>query len=223
MELLDGLEPVFYKCHESVFKSLVKQKKMPIVAFFSFVNDCIKIFLYAFIEKKSALVLKILTRKSDIMKKIKLNLKHYLVFMELMPQDQILFLVILKRTIEEVYASYGYYELDTPIIESSEVLLAKAGGETEKQIYRFQKGDSDLSLRFDLTVPLAKYVAARYNELTFPFKRYQIGKVYRGERAQKGRFREFYQCDIDVIGNESLSLMYDVEIPSVIYDIFLRN
>ena len=142
-------------------------------------------------------------------------------FMELMPQDQILFSNI-KRTIEEVYASYGYYELDTPIIESSEVLLAKAGGETEKQIYRFQKGDSDLSLRFDLTVPLAKYVAARYNELTFPFKRYQIGKVYRGERAQKGRFREFYQCDIDVIGNESLSLMYDVEIPSIIYDIFKK-
>src|SRR5574344_2328978 len=116
-------------------------------------------------------------------------------FMELMPQDQILFSNI-KRTIEEVYASYGYYELDTPIIESSEVLLAKAGGETEKQIYRFQKGDSDLSLRFDLTVPLAKYVAKNYGELTFPFRRYQIGKVYRGERAQKGRYREFYQCDI---------------------------
>lgn len=140
-------------------------------------------------------------------------------FMELMPQDQILFSNI-KRTIEEVYASYGYYELDTPIIESSEVLLAKAGGETEKQIYRFQKGDSDLSLRFDLTVPLAKYVAARYNELTFPFKRYQIGKVFRGERPQKGRFREFYQCDIDVIGDEELSIKYDSEIPSIIYDIF---
>lgn len=158
--------------------------------------------------------------KSEIMKN-KVEPKTLSGFMELMPQDQILFSNI-KRTIEEVYASYGYYELDTPIIESSEVLLAKAGGETEKQIYRFQKGDSDLSLRFDLTVPLAKYVAARYNELTFPFKRYQIGKVYRGERAQKGRFREFYQCDIDVIGNESLSLMYDVEIPSIIYDIFKK-
>ena len=121
--------------------------------------------------------------KSEIMKN-KVEPKTLSGFMELMPQDQILFSNI-KRTIEEVYASYGYYELDTPIIESSEVLLAKAGGETEKQIYRFQKGDSDLSLRFDLTVPLAKCVAARYNELTFPFKRYQIGKVYRGERAQK--------------------------------------
>jgi len=142
-------------------------------------------------------------------------------FMELMPSDQILFDKI-KNTIEEVYASYGFYNLDTPIIESSEVLLAKAGGETEKQIYRFNKGDNDLSLRFDLTVPLAKYVAKRYNELIFPFKRYQIGKVYRGERPQKGRFREFYQCDIDVIGNETLSLRYDVEIPSVIYDIFKK-
>lgn len=142
-------------------------------------------------------------------------------FMELMPQDQILFDKI-KNTIEEVYASYGYYNLDTPLVESSEVLLAKAGGETEKQIYRFNKGDNDLSLRFDLTVPLAKYVAKRYNELIFPFKRYQIGKVYRGERPQKGRFREFYQCDIDVIGNESLSLRYDVEVPSIIYDLFKR-
>ena len=142
-------------------------------------------------------------------------------FMELMPADQILFDKI-KNTIEEVYASYGYYNLDTPVIELSEVLLAKAGGETEKQIYRFNKGDNDLSLRFDLTVPLAKYVAKRYNELIFPFKRYQIGKVYRGERPQKGRFREFYQCDIDVIGNETLSLRYDVEIPSIIYDIFKK-
>lgn len=142
-------------------------------------------------------------------------------FMELMPQDQILFDKI-KNIIEEVYSKYGFYHLDTPIIESSEVLLAKAGGETEKQIYRFNKGDSDLSLRFDLTVPLAKYVAKRYNDLIFPFKRYQIGKVYRGERPQKGRFREFYQCDIDVIGNEYLSMFYDAEIPSIIYDIFKK-
>ena len=142
-------------------------------------------------------------------------------FMELLPQDQIQFNRI-KNTIEEVYSSYGFYPLDTPVIESSEVLLAKAGGETEKQIYRFNKGDSDLSLRFDLTVPLAKYVAARYNELVFPFKRYQIGKVYRGERPQKGRFREFYQCDIDVIGNETLSIYYDALIPSIIYDIFKK-
>ena len=142
-------------------------------------------------------------------------------FMELMPQDQILFNKI-KKTIEEVYASYGFYPLDTPVIESASVLLAKAGGETEKQIYRFNKGDNDLALRFDLTVPLAKYVASRFNELSFPFKRYQIGKVYRGERPQKGRFREFYQCDIDVIGNESLSLLCDAEIPSIIYDLFKK-
>jgi len=142
-------------------------------------------------------------------------------FMELLPQDQIQFNKI-KNVIEEVYLKYGFYPLDTPIIESSEVLLAKAGGETEKQIYRFKKGDNDLSLRFDLTVPLAKYVAANYNELVFPFKRYQIGKVYRGERPQKGRFREFYQCDIDVIGNESLSIYYDALIPSIIYDIFKK-
>lgn len=151
----------------------------------------------------------------------KVNPKTLSGFMELMPQDQILFNKI-KNTIEKVYASHGFYPLDTPIIESSDVLLAKAGGETEKQIYRFNKGDSDLSLRFDLTVPLAKYVANRYKDLVFPFKRYQIGKVYRGERAQKGRFREFYQCDIDVIGDEKLSLSYDAEIPSIIYDIFKK-
>lgn len=142
-------------------------------------------------------------------------------FMELMPQDQILF-EKMKNTIESVYSSYGFYPLDTPIIELSSVLLAKAGGETEKQIYRFNKGDNDLSLRFDLTVPLAKYVASRSNELIFPFKRYQIGKVYRGERPQKGRFREFYQCDIDVIGSETLSILYDAEIPSIIYDLFKK-
>ena len=142
-------------------------------------------------------------------------------FMELMPQDQILF-DKMKNTIESVYSSYGFYPLDTPIIELSSVLLAKAGGETEKQIYRFNKGDNDLSLRFDLTVPLAKYVASRSNELIFPFKRYQIGKVYRGERPQKGRFREFYQCDIDVIGSETLSILYDAEIPSIIYDLFKK-
>ena len=153
--------------------------------------------------------------------KDKINPKTLSGFMELMPQDQILFEKI-KKVIEDVYSSYGFYPLDTPVIESSEVLLAKAGGETEKQIYRFNKGDNDLSLRFDLTVPLAKYVANRYNDLIFPFKRYQVGKVYRGERAQKGRFREFYQCDIDVVGNEKLSLLYDAEIPSIIYDIFKK-
>ena len=99
-------------------------------------------------------------------------------------------------------------------------MLAKAGGETEKQIYRFEKGDTDISMRFDLTVPLAKYVAKNYGNLSFPFRRYQIGKVYRGERAQKGRFREFYQCDIDIIGDGELSIINDAELPSVIYNVF---
>lgn len=142
-------------------------------------------------------------------------------FMELYPQEQVLFDKI-KNTIIDTYKSYGFYPIDTPVIELSEVLLAKAGGETEKQIYRFNKGDNDLSLRFDLTVPLAKYVAKRSNELVFPFKRYQVGKVFRGERAQKGRYREFYQCDIDIIGEEELSLKYDSEIVNVIYDIFTK-
>ena len=140
-------------------------------------------------------------------------------FMELLPQDQIKFnemLDIIKKT----YELYGFLPEETPIIESSEVLLAKAGGETEKQIYSFRKGDKDLSLRFDLTVPLAKYVAQYYNDLTFPYRRYQIGKVFRGERAQKGRYREFYQCDIDIIGDGKLSIINDAEIPSVIYTTF---
>ena len=140
-------------------------------------------------------------------------------FMELLPNEQILFNQI-KETIETTYKKYGFLPIDTPIIELSEVLLAKAGGETEKQIYRFQKGDNDLSLRFDLTVPLAKYVAKNYGNLSFPFKRYQIGKVYRGERAQKGRYREFYQCDIDIIGDGELDVINDAELPSVIYTIF---
>ena len=119
-------------------------------------------------------------------------------FMELMPNEQILFEQI-KQKIEKTYQKFGLLPLDTPILELSEVLLAKAGGETEKQIYRFEKGDTDISMRFDLTVPLAKYVAKNYGNLSFPFRRYQIGKVYRGERSQKGRFREFYQCDIEVV------------------------
>ena len=127
-------------------------------------------------------------------------------FMELLPADQMK-MERLMQVLRETYSLYGFTPLDTPIIESSEVLLAKGGGETEKQIYRFTKGDSDLSLRFDLTVPLAKYVAAHYGDLSFPFRRYQIGKVYRGERAQRGRFREFYQADIDVIGDGSLDIM----------------
>ncbi|NLD87108.1 MAG: histidine--tRNA ligase, partial [Clostridiales bacterium] len=141
-------------------------------------------------------------------------------FMELLPYRQIQFEKILE-TLRKTYELYGFTPLDTPIIESSEILLAKGGGETEKQIYRFQKGDSDLSLRFDLTVPLAKYVALNYSELSFPFKRYQIGKVYRGERAQRGRFREFYQADIDIVGDGSLDISNDAEIPSIIYRAFM--
>ena len=140
-------------------------------------------------------------------------------FMELMPNEQILF-EQMKQKIEKTYQKFGFLPLDTPILELSEVLLAKAGGETEKQIYRFEKGDTDISMRFDLTVPLAKYVAKNYGNLSFPFRRYQIGKVYRGERAQKGRFREFYQCDIDIIGDGELSIINDAELPSVIYNVF---
>ena len=137
-------------------------------------------------------------------------------FMELLPNEQILFNQM-KETIQKSYERFGFLPLNTPIIEMAEVLLAKAGGETEKQIYRFNKGETDLALRFDLTVPLAKYVAMHYGELSFPFKRYQIGKVYRGEKPQKGRFREFYQCDIDIIGDTELNCLYDAEIPNVIY------
>ncbi len=141
--------------------------------------------------------------------------------MELLPPDQILF-NRMYDTIREVYESFGFLPLDTPVLEYSNVLLAKAGGETEKQIYRFTKGDTDLSMRFDLTVPLARYVSLHKNDLVFPFKRYQMGKVYRGERPQKGRFREFYQCDIDIIGAEALDLMYDAEMPAVIYNVFTK-
>ena len=140
-------------------------------------------------------------------------------FMELLPEKQVFFdrmVAELRRT----YSLYGFTPLDTPLIEASEVLLAKGGGETEKQIYRFTKGDTDLSLRFDLTVPLAKYVALHQNELSFPFRRFQIGKVYRGERAQRGRFREFYQADIDIIGDGSLDIANEAEIPSIIYKTF---
>ena len=140
-------------------------------------------------------------------------------FMELLPQEQILFNQIQDK-IKNTYEKFGFLPLDTPIVEDSNVLLAKAGGETEKQVYRFSKGKSDLSLRFDLTVPLAKYVAKNYGELAFPFRRYQIGKVYRGERQQKGRFREFYQCDIDIIGDGNLSIINDAELPLIIYNIF---
>ena len=140
-------------------------------------------------------------------------------FMELLPSKQIRFekMVEILRT---TYASYGFAPLDTPVIEDAQILLAKGGGETEKQIYRFQKGDSDLALRFDLTVPLAKYVALHCNDLAFPFRRFQISKVYRGERAQRGRFREFYQADIDIIGDGKLDILNEAEIPAIIYKVF---
>ena len=139
-------------------------------------------------------------------------------FMELLPRPQQQMermMDILRRT----YSLYGFTPLDTPVIEAAEVLLAKGGGETEKQIYRFNKGDADLALRFDLTVPLAKYVALHYNDLSFPFRRYQIGKVYRGERAQRGRFREFYQADIDVIGDGKLGKKKGAELDAIYRDV----
>ena len=140
-------------------------------------------------------------------------------FMSLLPEDQVLF-DKMKDIIRKNFEKYGFLPLDTPLMESSEILLAKSGGETEKQIYQIKRGDNDLSIRFDLTVPLAKYVAENLNNLNFPFQRYEIAKVYRGERAQHGRFREFYQCDIDVIGRDGLSILYDAQMPSIVYSIF---
>ncbi|UOO37770.1 histidine--tRNA ligase [Oscillospiraceae bacterium CM] len=140
-------------------------------------------------------------------------------FMELLPERQALFDLMVAK-LRDTFSLYAFTPLDTPLVEASEVLLAKGGGETEKQIYRFTKGDSDLSLRFDLTVPLAKYVALHAGQLTFPFRRYQIGKVFRGERAQRGRFREFYQADIDVVGDGALDIVNEAEIPSIIYRCF---
>jgi len=140
-------------------------------------------------------------------------------FMELLPEPQMK-MEKMMSVLRETYSLYGFTPLDTPVIESAQVLLAKGGGDTEKQIYRFTKGDSDLALRFDLTVPLAKYVAGHYADLSFPFRRYQIGKVYRGERAQRGRFREFYQADIDIIGDGKLDIINEAEIPAIIYKTF---
>lgn len=140
-------------------------------------------------------------------------------FMELLPADQIIFNNIMN-IIKSNYEKSGFIPMDTPIIEKTEILLAKGGQETDKQIYRFTKGSNDISLRFDLTVPFARFSAQHMSELTFPFRRYQIGKVFRGERNQKGRYREFYQCDIDIINNGELSIINDAEIPSIIYSIF---
>ncbi len=145
----------------------------------------------------------------------KINTQVMSGFMELLPADQLIFNKMLD-TIRTTYERFGFIPLDTPVIERAEVLFANAGEETDKQIYRIDKGDTPQALRFDLTVPLARYVSEHMNELAFPFRRYHIGKVYRGERAQKGRYREFYQCDIDIIGNEQLNLINDAEILSVI-------
>ena len=150
---------------------------------------------------------------------MKINTKPLPGMMELLPEEQLEFDRICE-VIRKNYEKFGFAPIDTPIIERTETLLAKAGGETEKQIYRFLKGDNDLSLRFDLTVPTARFVAENFGQLQFPFKRSQIGKVYRGERAQRGRFREFYQCDIDVIGRDNLNIKYDAEVIAVIYSIF---
>ena len=140
-------------------------------------------------------------------------------FMELLPAKQAQ-LERMMQILRDTYSLYGFAALDTPAIEDAQILLAKGSGETDKQLYRFQKGDSDLALRFDLTVPLAKYVALHYNDLAFPFRRYQISKVYRGERAQRGRFREFYQADIDIIGDGKLDIINEAEIPAIIYRVF---
>ena len=150
---------------------------------------------------------------------MKINTKPLPGMMELLPEEQLEFDRIYE-VVRKNYEKFGFSPIDTPIIERTETLLAKAGGETEKQIYRFSKGDNDLSLRFDLTVPTARFVAENFGQLQFPFKRSQIGKVYRGERAQRGRFREFYQCDIDVIGRDNLNIKYDSEVIAVIYSIF---
>lgn len=140
-------------------------------------------------------------------------------FMELLPNEQIVFNKM-KDTIRRNYEKFGFLPINTPNIERSEILLAKGGGETEQQMYRFERGSTDMALRFDLTVPLARYVAQHYSDLEFPFRRYHIGKVYRGERNQRGRFREFYQCDIDIVGNNKIDIINDAEIPSIIYSIF---
>ena len=141
--------------------------------------------------------------------------------MELLPKEQLVFDNI-KEIIEDTYKKYQFMPIDTPVIEKNEILFAKGGGETEKQIYEIASDSKDMSLRFDLTVPLARYVSEHFQDLNFPFKRYHIGKVYRGERNQKGRYREFYQCDIDIIGHNSLSIYNDALLPRVIYEIFTK-
>ena len=139
--------------------------------------------------------------------------------MELLPEDQAVF-DRMKNTIEDTFKDYGFLSIDTPVIEKNEILFAKGGGETEKQIFEIASESKDMSLRFDLTVPLARYVSEHLSDLNFPFKRYQIGKVYRGERNQKGRYKEFYQADIDIIGNNKLSIYNDALLARVIFEAF---
>ncbi len=139
--------------------------------------------------------------------------------MELLPEDQVVFDDI-KAKIAKTFSDYQFLPIDTPLIEKNEILFAKGGGETEKQIFEIASDSKDMSLRFDLTVPLARFVAEHFQDLNFPFKRYPIGKVYRGERNQKGRYKEFYQCDIDIIGHNSLSIINDAILPRVILDVF---
>lgn len=153
--------------------------------------------------------------------KDKISTKTLPGFLEYLPAEQLAFNKM-KDTITSVYESYGFSPLDTPVLERQEVLLAKAGGETEKQIYCLEKGDEKLALRFDLTIPLARYVSEHFANLVFPFRRYHVAKVYRGERAQRGRFREFYQADIDIIAENELPLINDAEIVKVIYDVFTK-
>lgn len=141
--------------------------------------------------------------------------------MELLPHEQLIFNKM-KDIIRETYELFSFLPIDTPALEKTEILLAKGGGETEKQIYNIANTSTDTSLRFDLTVPLARYVSMHEHELKFPFKRYQIAKVYRGERNQKGRYREFYQCDCDIIGDEKLSKFYDAELVKIISIIFKK-
>ena len=140
-------------------------------------------------------------------------------FMELPPYKQLVFDEMIDK-IKKVYLSSGFMPLDTPVLELSEILLAKSGGSIDKEVYNFKKGDTDICMRYDLTVPLARYVAMNSEQLLYPFKRYQIGKVYRGERAQKGRFREFIQCDADIVGSENLSLVADAECLALVEKVF---
>ena len=140
-------------------------------------------------------------------------------FMELPPYKQLILDEMISK-IKNVYEKHAFMPLDTPVLEYSEILMAKSGGAIDKEVYNFKKGDTDICMRYDLTVPLARYVAMNANEISFPFKRYQIGKVYRGEKAQKGRFREFIQCDADIVGLDELPIVADAECLALVDKVF---